>query len=195
MDRPNFDRLVSGTLMLVAKNLQTQHPSVNWQLNWEDNLYTAYEAQRVLIRDQMDLANDVSGHRIDRHKIAAAMTRAILTVRPLVSNGNTSSGARLINETLAVLSGMLLIKYFILQRIAETHPTLHRFLKTKNICFPPTNDEPYVTHASKMLGHHPDGGNLLILANLFFLLETHHLQKIAPNSPAMPPSDEELVNY
>lgn len=192
MDRDVFDRMCAGTLIKVANKLQKSHPNMTWKPSWELELFLAYEAERASIRQQMKLFPDLSGHRIDRHKIAAAMARAILKVRPLLAGGDTSLGARLANEALAIISGVMIVWNFVIQRIRETDPQRVSRYSQHGITFPPTADEKYLTHACKMLYYCNDGGNLM-LANLFFLLEACHLRTIDQDGRAILPCEEELT--
>lgn len=128
----------------------------------------------------MNLRLDYTQDRIDRHKIAAAVAAAILSVRPIVPGLDTSAGARLANETFAVQAGALVVWYFVLQRIRNEAPEHFTKCKDAGFAFPPTGDENYVAHASKMLYHWRKRGTLgnLVLANLFFLLESFQLSRI-----------------
>lgn len=119
MERQKFDEVIQVTVLHIAKGLMARHPSMSWRLDWEDKLFQEYEKQRLAIRNKMQLPPDLSEHRIDRHKIASAMALAILNVRPIDPKSDTSAGARLANEFLAITSGGAIVWRFVVEGIKK----------------------------------------------------------------------------
>lgn len=192
MERQKFDEVIQVTVLHIAKGLMARHPSMSWRLDWEDKLFQEYEKQRLAIRNKMQLPPDLSEHRIDRHKIASAMALAILNVRPIDPKSDTSAGARLANEFLAITSGGAIVWRFVVEGIKKNRPKdAPKYVSTR-FGFPPSSDCPYSTHACKMLHHHPDGGGDLVLANMFFLLEACHLRTVESKHPQIDPTLDEI---
>lgn len=192
MERQKFDEVIQVTVSHIAKGLMARHPSMLWRPDWQERLFQEYEKQRLVIRDKMLLSADLSKHRIDRHKIASAMALAILSVRPIDSHTDTSAGARLANEFLAITSGGAIVWRFVVEGIQKNRPLdASKYINAK-FRFPPASDCPYTTHACKMLHHRPDGGGDLVLANMFFLLEACHLRTVESNDASIDPTSDEV---
>ncbi len=192
MDRQKFDEVIQVTVQYIAKGLMARHPNMGWRTNWQEELFQEYEKQRLAIRNKMQLPADLTNHRIDRHKIASAMALAILGVRPIDPKTDTSAGARLANEFLAISSGGAIVWRFVVEGIKKNRPKDAQKYSGTKFSFPPSSDCPYTTHACKMLHHHPDGGGDLVLANMFFLLEACHLRTLESKHSHIDPTPDEI---
>lgn len=142
----------------------------------------------------MELESQIFTHLIDRHKIAAAFTMAIMNSKPMEYNAGTleqSSLARLANETLAFLTAVKIIHDFLITRF-KNNPDMAKKIANSVVAFPPANDHLYPIHAYKALfnaGH--AGLNSFVLANLYFLVESYQLQSFGwnyclPEIPVLP---------
>lgn len=147
-------------------------------------LFKAYSKYREDIRRDMKI-DDSS--RIDRHKVAAALTLAILQERPLEidtqTQNNLSWQARYINEELSIISSIRLVLLFVdyeHQKLQGSSPCVG-FLD-KPFSWPDTGNtqETYARQLAKELDHaiRQDKHDIYLLANVYFLLEAFHLSKL-----------------
>lgn len=180
MERGTFKTSLGHVVLKTGEKLISQHAELVWKRGWEDELFVAYDNERLAIRKQMGLAPDLGEHRIDRHKISAALTRAILFVQPLVARGALPSpGARLANESLTLFAGTRIVIQMVAERLKTVAPDELKKIVRQPMVFPPANDGTYVQHYCKALYHNKNRGvDSLMFAQIFFLLESFHLASL-----------------
>jgi hypothetical protein len=75
--------------------------------DWKDRLFKAYDDKRLEIRRDMKLK--MGDDLIDRHKIAAAMTSAILEVKPIICSRKKLVMQRLPNVFAALITSLVIL--------------------------------------------------------------------------------------
>ncbi|MDX8400001.1 MAG: hypothetical protein R8K20_07105 [Gallionellaceae bacterium] len=120
--------------------------------------------------------------RIDRHKVGAAMTRAILHVQPLVlilpsdeDEKNIKTIGHFANEILAFHVALSIVKSFILTKAKEENDATTIKIFSKGFVFPPSTHERYDMHVCKSLHYAKMEGqsDLFIFSNLLFMIESY----------------------
>ncbi len=194
MKDETFRVIVETVILPIGNTLIDRDSKLSWRKGWEQRLLDNYQTTRQCIHNDMEKESRVFTHLIDRHKIAAAFTMAIMNCKPMENSGGIlkpSSLARLANEALAFLTAVKIIQDFLVKRF-KNDPDMANKLANSAIIFPPANDHLYPVHAYKALfnaGH--AGLNSFILANLYFLVESYQLQSLGwndclPEIPAQP---------
>lgn len=195
MDDKVFDGIVEHVILKIGDRLRKQYPNaqMDWKDGWRESLRSSYKVSREQIRGQMFASPGLNEHRIDRHKVAAAFTRALIETQPLKTHGKEpSEGGRLANEALAFLSGVRIVQRFLVSRF-KTAREIAEKIATTHFHFPPANDGEYPAHVYKAFfnaGH--AGLNLFVLSNLYFLIESFHLQTLGIEMPVPPEGKEGL---
>lgn len=136
------------------------------------SLYEEYLNQKTILRILYDKKDGEKKTLLDRHKVCACMTVAIIKVRLLSGNIKTDdsfiiSSASRINEQLAFMSSWELFLGFI---------RLHREEKEKNYQLPATyhNDSFLDTFTrSLFFANQLNSLSTPLIANIFFLLEKY----------------------
>lgn len=196
MDDKVFDGIAENVVLHVGERLRKKYPNagLDWKDGWRASLRTSYDVLREQIRGQMFASPGLNDHRIDRHKVAAAFTRAIMEARPLKTSGNEpSEGGRLANEALAFLSGVRIVQRFLVNRFKAQREIAEK-IATTLVRFPPANDGDYPVHAYKAFHNAGHAGlNVFVLSNLYFLIESFHLQTLGIDMPVPPEGKEGLL--
>lgn len=195
MQRDTFDEIVSNIIVPTGEALCAKY-GARWNTRWETSAYNLYESTRSAIRQDMRLDPNFGDHRIDRHKIAAALSLAIVKSKPLEAEGaNPQAGARMANEQLAIFSAIKVILHFVEHRLQAT-PTELAKLNGKSFSWPDSQDGLYVLHLSKALFHAiRNRFDAYLVANIYFLLEASHLRLCGVASlPQIPAPQEVLEN-
>jgi hypothetical protein len=183
MDPVVFDDFVITRIREHGLELRKQYtPSVDigWCAQWDARLHKEYDAIRMDVRKDMALGSE---HRIDRHKIAAAVALAILRVQPLeIAKGAPAipREARYANEILAITAGVRITQDFMfydykLTGYADDDKTQRAVAQ---FVWPPATDgqESYLCQFVKELRYTVAKGTCdpYLLAHVFFLLEAYH---------------------
>lgn len=192
MDDREFNEIADSVIQLIGDRLVSHTKGIDWLPGWKESLAREYDEVRQYIRGQMFAAPEIMVHRIDRHKVAAAFTKVIMKVKPLrmkAEINNASPGARLANETLAFLVAVRVVQRFLVRRF-KVQPEWADKLANTSFSFPPANEGNYPEHVYKAFFNADCNGlNVFVLANLYFLIESHHLSSLGcPNLP-VPPED------
>lgn len=186
MDDVKFREIAASVIMPYGDRLISRYSELIWRPNWQDYLQSTYDAARLCIHAEMRKFPDILDHRIDRHKIAAAFTKAIMETSPLLIKEGTSrpsDGARLANETLAFLTSVRIVRQILIKRFKDV-PGWSEKIADATIRFPPATDGDYPEHAYKAFFSATHSSlNFFILANLYFLIESYHLQSLGWNKP------------
>ncbi|MDO8811183.1 MAG: hypothetical protein Q7J38_04040 [Gallionella sp.] len=176
-----FNKIAQSVILRVGNSIIANHGELTWRHDWQNCLRPSYESARQAVHDEMRKFPPVPDHRIDRHKVAAAYTKAIMVSKPLEIKGGTlnpSVGARLANEALAFLSAVRVVQSFLVARF-ESEPVWATKIRDTSIRFPPAHDGFYPEHAYKAFRNATlEQYNFFVLANLYFLIESYHLQSL-----------------
>lgn len=159
----------------VIKKLGLRLENEYKQFHFCDNphsLYEEYLNQKTILRILYDKKDGEEKTLLDRHKVCACMTSAIIKVRLLSGNIETDSSfvlssASRINEQLAFMSAWELFLGFI---------RLHREENEKNYKLPATyhNDSFLDTFTrSLFFANQLNSLSTPLIANIFFLLEKY----------------------
>lgn len=163
----------------VVKKLGLQLENEYKQFHFCDNphsLYEEYLNQKTMLRTLYEKKNGEDKTLLDRHKVCACMTVAIIKVR-LVSeniendNGYSLSSANRINEQLAFMSSWELFLGFI---------RLHKEEKDKNYKLPDTyHNNSFLDTITRSLffANQLNSLSTPLIANIFFLLEKYLEEK------------------
>lgn len=159
----------------VVKKLGMRLEHEFQQFHFNDNphsLYEEYLNQKSILRILYDKKDGEEKSLLDRHKVCACMTSAIIKVRLLSGNIETDDGFVLssafrINEQLAFMSSWELFLGFI---------RLHREEDDKNYILPDTyhNDSFLDTFTRTLFfANQLNALSTPLIANIFFLLEKY----------------------
>jgi hypothetical protein len=192
MERKDFKDYFDNTVTVLADKICEENPSFHFTKKF-DGLYEEYLNQRTLLKLLIKKIDDPPEKRnLDRHKVAACITIAVMKTRLLyiddiddVNDSYSLGKASRMNEQLAFLCGLnLLISYMV------EDPEIDAKIKNKlgDFKFPETRYEKY--NKNKEEGKHKryidsmirglyysnisSGFPILLLSNIFFLLEEYH---------------------
>ncbi len=163
----------------VVKKLGLQLENDYKQFHFCDNphsLYEEYLNQKTMLRTLYEKKNGEDKTLLDRHKVCACMTVAIIKVRLVsenieIDNGYSLSSANRINEQLAFMSSWELFLGFI---------RLHKEEKDKNYKLPDTyHNNSFLDTITRSLffANQLNSLSTPLIANIFFLLEKYLEEK------------------
>ena len=186
---------------IIGDKLIKEFPGLAWRQGWKIRIRDSYNTNRTKTHSKMCEFPHTPDHRIDRHKVAAAYTTAIIKTKPLEVIATTpypSAGARLANESLAFLSAVKIVRDFLIARFkgAEEFQGGEEWpdkIATNAITFPLANDGEYPEHMYKALFHAHGELNEFILANLYFLIESYHLKSLGWNGALPKPTEDNII--
>jgi hypothetical protein len=169
----------------VANDLIADYSELSWLDGWDAKVKTAYETHRAYMRSRMKKPKDGEEIRIDRHKVASALAKGILDVRPLdvrvERTRNPSDGARLANEILAFEAALSIVTSFGIKEAEDQGNHLLKKAYEVDFILPESSDGPYEEHMHFGLRHasYVKQGQFdeFLFANLLFVLEAFHLSK------------------
>lgn len=160
---------------LVVKKLGKRFEHEYPQFNYCDNstsLYEEYLNQKKILRVLYGKENKLDKALLDRHKVCACMTVAIIKVRLLSSNLDTDNGFELsnssrINEQLAFMSAWELFKGFVILNGED---------KDNNYKLPETfHNASFLDTITRSLffANQLNSLSTPLIANIFYLLEMY----------------------
>lgn len=201
MEQPKWDELVAEILQPIGDDLIADYSGIRWndepKRGWQSKLKQSYEIQRNIIRTKMlgsafsqDSTEVDGGIRVDRHKIAAALTNGIMESLPLiaVSGQDCSEGARLANEQLAIEASISLLVSFGKADAEDAHNRSLDWIFSQDFRFPDSaKEEAYERHLVKALHHARITKKFdpFMYANIMFLLELHHIDHYSEREQAI----------
>jgi hypothetical protein len=184
MDWETYNKLAERGIRKYGCALQYKHEreaQIGWKTEWREEIFSTYTLIRNGVRKEMNITGD---SHIDRHKVAAAFTYAILRDRPLIVSPratNPSWQIRYSNELLSVLCGIEIVRFFIRHGLHQMDPSLERRFKEYRFLWPKTGkgQESYIWQFVKELNHVTKQGrqDVFLLANIYFLLEASTLSE------------------
>ena len=176
MHRDDFNDFYDNTIKRHAQHFLEKNMGYTFQ-NSADRIYEEYLNQKTLMRIVLE-KNDPH-QLLDRHKVCAAMTVAILKCRPITcdsindKDGNFKlSEACTVNEQLAFYCSWSLLIGFI--QAADKNAEGRKFV------LPPTNhNDNFVNTFTRALFAANVQNSLSpeLLANIYFLLEIYNLKE------------------
>lgn len=146
-------------------------------------IYDSYEQYRKQIHNEMGNKKDL----LDRHKVASALTYAILFHLPFeikrTTFGKIAKKVLLANEIFAFSCGLRTVSSFITSDKGNSADVRNVFLQQYQ--FPRCSrthrvnevGESYLTHIARMLycARKTDTHDLFTLSHLYFMIESYHL--------------------
>lgn len=167
MNKSDFNNLYIKTVKVLAQRLVDENPGFAFFDN-PDGLYEEYMNQKTLLH----LMYDKEDSLLDRHKICACLTVAIIRVRLLSSNLSNDEKYKLcnascINEQLAFLTSWELLKAFIIEKEKK---------KQSDFTLPqPFHNDSFEETVSRSLfmANQLNGLSTPLISNMFFLLEKY----------------------
>ena len=194
MERKEFKDFFDNTVSILATRICDKNSGVNFTKNI-DGLFEEYLNQRTSLKLLIKNMDDPpEKKRLDRHKIAACITVAIMKTRLLyqdniddVNNSYSLAKASRMNEQLAFLCGLNLLISYMLEdpeidsKIKDTLDDF-KFPKTryeKKKENDDNNEYKYVKYTDSIIrglyySNISSGFSILLLSNIFFLLEEYH---------------------
>lgn len=176
MHRDDFNDFYENTIKRHAQHFLENNKGYAFH-DVADRVYEEYLNQKTLMR--LVLEKDSPNQLLDRHKVCAAMTVAILKCRPITcdsindTNGSFKlSDACIVNEQLAFYCSWSLLIGFI-QAANKTH-------EERKFVLPPTNhNDNFVNTFTRSLFAANVQNSLSpeLLANIYFLLEIYNLKE------------------
>ena len=172
MDKEVFDLFYNSVVRQIGNRFIDEHKefSFNDSENAVASLYEEYLNQKTILRNVYN-KKDKNHELLDRHKVCACITVAIIKVRPLSKKmvddiGYTISSATRVNEQLAFLSAWELFKGFLKSkkdRLIDGHlPSTYH-----NASFEDTITRSlYFSNQLNVL-------STPLIANIFFLIERY----------------------
>jgi hypothetical protein len=182
--KPEDFEFILERVHAFGKRLQNRYGEkveIGWRDKWGESLTECYEAERFRIKRDMNIANS---ERMDRHKIAAALTISIMKTEPLTTRGGAQLAAVLHSNTqLAINTSIELLLLFL---DCELEVMKYSCSPEQNFEWSPTREGHYALHFAKELRHLFDqkGYGIYMLPNVYFLLEAFHREKSGiPSAP------------
>lgn len=171
MIKSNFLEFYNSVVKKIGERFQAEYPSFIFCDN-PSSLYEQYLNQRTILRVLYEKKDTPNKSLLDRHKVCACMTVAIIKVRLLSSNLETDNGYALsnasrINEQLAFMSVWELFKAFVTLKGEEENP---------NYILPDTfHNESFLDTITRSLfyANQLDSLSTPLIANIFYLLEMY----------------------
>lgn len=171
-----YDQVVKG----LGKRFEEEYPEYVFCDN-SSSLYEEYLNQKTMLRVLYGKEDKPEKMLLDRHKVCACMTVAIVKVRLLSSKLDTDKGFELsiasrINEQLAFMSTWELFKGFVL---------LHGEYERKNFELPETfHNGTFLDTITRSLFYANQLNSLStpLIANIFYLLEMYCNAKTENNT-------------
>lgn len=167
MNKLDFNNLYAKTVKVLALQLVNENPNFAFFDN-PNGLYEEYMNQKALLHWMYDKEDSL----LDRHKVCACLTVAIIKVRLLSGNLQSDKkyklcNANCVNEQLAFLSSWELLKAFVAEKGKKEHTdfTLPR----------PFHNDTFEETVSRSLfmANQLNGLSTPLIANMFFLLEKY----------------------
>ena len=166
MDKEFFCILYDNSIKILAEQLIIDNPEYSFCDNL-DGLYEEYMKQKVLLHTMYGKEKTL----LDRHKICACLTTAIIKVRLLSKNlqkdeDYTIMNAHCANEQLAFLASWEVLKAFIVSQEG----------KTIEFSLPSTfhnNTFEETVARSLFMSNQLNGLSTPLIANIFYLLEKY----------------------
>jgi hypothetical protein len=175
MRREDFNEFYENTIKRHAQLFLEKNEGYCFQES-ADRIYEEYLNQKTLMR--LVLEKNDSNQLLDRHKVCAAMTVAILKCRPItcesiddVSGKFKLSNACTINEQLAFYCSWSLMIGFIQASSKDVE-------KKKFVLPPTTHNDNFVNTFTRSLfvANVQNSLSPELIANIYFLLESYNLK-------------------
>lgn len=171
MTKLEFLEFYNNVVKTFGERFENEYPQFSFCEN-PSSLYEEYLNQKTMLRVLYGKENKTDKALLDRHKVCACMTVAIIKVRLLSSRLDTDDGFDLsnssrINEQLAFLSTWELFKGFII---------LHGEEKDKNYKLPKTfHNSSFLDTVTRSLffANQLNSLSTPLIANIFYLLEMY----------------------
>lgn len=171
MTKLEFLEFYNQVVKTLGERFEKEYPKFAFSDN-SSSLYEEYLNQKTMLRVLYGKENRPDKTLLDRHKVCACMTVAIIKVRLLSSDLDADDGFELtnssrINEQLAFMSAWELFKGFIM---------LHGEKKTINYELPSTfHNKSFLDTITRSLffANQLNSLSTPLLANIFYLLEMY----------------------
>lgn len=178
MTEDKFGEMWDACVLINAQKLESS-AGIKFNASSRKTINEHYDAYRQKMRDTMQTPDG----KLDRHKVAAAMTYAIIISAPfqILLGDRHVSKYRLLNELLAFAVGLQIISSFI-QSSPEHSPTKKEIFKSNRVhegLQMPDNTSylPYICKSlvrMRLNGIKPDTEHLFLAAHLYYFLELIH---------------------
>jgi hypothetical protein len=178
MTESTFDNLWQ-TIVLPAGTRLTDGKKAVFNPDKRRDLRTEYDQNRSNLRKAMKDPEK----RIDRHKVASCLTFAIIRHTPISFTVGPGTDLReaLLNEALAIVSGLKVVTAFILSDPNCSDAKKDIFKKNRiREALILENNENYVEYMARSLARmrlnalRPDQEHLMLMAHVYFYIEWHH---------------------
>lgn len=171
MKKVDFLEFYSKVVKKLGLRLKEEHREFCFCDN-PDSLYEEYLNQKIMLRLLYNKDNEEEKKLLDRHKVCACMTCAIIKVRLLSGNIEDNDSLRLssvysVNEQLAFMSGWELFLGFIQLHREEGDEGYKMPVTYHNVSFLDT-----ITR-SLFFSNQLNSLSTPLVANIFFLLERY----------------------
>lgn len=167
MNKLDFNNLYAKTVKVLALQLINENSGFTFFDN-PDGLYEEYMNQKTLLHWMYDKDDSL----LDRHKVCACLTVAIIKARLLASNLPSDEkyklcNANCANEQLAFLSSWELLKAFVVEKRKNEQTDFVLPRTFHNDTFEET------VSRSLFMANQLNGLSTPLIANMFFLLEKY----------------------
>lgn len=154
--------------------------NADFSINWKENLKREYAYHKGKIKTDMGI-NHSDDDRMDRHKVAAAITLSTLAVEPLVNRTASKKRVDLLSNEFFALYGAMIVMVLFMRKdgLLQTHLSLDQAIANL-ISISTTNHQgTYPEQLLKVFREtidlkHADTISYKPFAHIYFLLEVHH---------------------
>jgi len=176
MTRKDFRIFYEGTIRRLADAMVEENENISFIDNF-DGLYEEYLNQRTLLKFIFEKQN--TDELLDRHKVSACITVALMKVRLLHSNNlddhndYSLTKSKRMNEQLAFFAGVHAMLLYMVKD-ENTRETLKHDFILPETRYP--KDSKYYDSIVRALYYSNtlSGFHTLLIANIYFLLEEYH---------------------
>ncbi|MDR1803300.1 MAG: hypothetical protein LBQ94_06790 [Treponema sp.] len=176
MTRKDFRKFYEGTVCKLADKLVENNKNLSFVSNF-GGLYEEYLNQRTLLKFVFEKQN--TGDLLDRHKVSACITAALMKIRLLHPNNlddqnnySLSKSSRM-NEQLAFFAGIHAMSMYMAEDGKAKETLKGDFILPKTRY---EEESKYYDSIVRALYYSNtlSGFNTLLIANIYFLLEEYH---------------------
>ena len=201
MEFDDQERLWSAIIYPAIREMLTNYPGLSLNADSKRRIFNKYHAVLEHCKVWYMENDKETARRLDRHKVAAAFMIAIIQTKPICLTDQvycTNAKRFTFNESVAMKTAFSILRAFLLTRIkkgelisscddSKYYPIIESYFSDSlnEFIYPAVNhDDDYSRNLALALSYCGEDAqlNILILANILFLIEAYTVQRIIQSS-------------